>query len=447
MTDTLLMDKESLESLSFTEVLAYFTDLKTEMPAFSPLADTLKSEIYQKDLSDPLLKGRTILLSYGGSTAYGLNKPNSDVDIRGIFMPDFPDYTTLTFKYPLRHKDNKELKAEHPCYIYSDFDRVGTYLNSDLDLRLHELSKAISLMGSANPDVFELLFCLPEHRIANAVGQKLVDNREIFLSRSGLKKSYKSYAKGLLSQFRYILSHDLAEQRVIYYNSLVNSLLETLSKIPEFRPEMLDFYLVVDGERIATPLSDISFTVWYSYAESGVVSYELKIGDKSVTCDNIKLGLDMHLTGIPIERYKEIFNRIERLIETTTYTGLTQRNKRPLNKMSKHAACLLQLYIIGTSLLRGCYDTAVYQAKHHNLLKAIREGLWCHITEAGGTERIYFDKAFFDCLDYFEGEFDKACAETKLPVEPDYRAIQQLHTEILTDWFGVTEPTGRTLIL
>lgn len=300
-------------------------------------------------------------------------------------------------------------------------------------------------MGSANPDVFELLFCLPNHRLVNSLGQKLVDNREMFLSKSGLQKSYKSYAKGLLSQFRYILSHELAEQRIVYFEGLVQSLMGSLSGVQGFRPEMLDFYILIDGERINTPLSDISFTVWYSYAESEVVSYELEIGGKSVTCDSVQLGLDTHLTGISVEHYKEIFSRINRLLESTNYTGLTQRNKRPLSKMSKHASCLIQLYIIGTSLLRGCYDGAVYQTKYHNLLKAIRNGLWCHLTDNGAEEHLFFDKAFFDCLTYFEEEFNRAYAETKLPAEPDYQAIRNFHTEVLTDWFGVTKPSGRII--
>lgn len=116
---TELNQKDKLESLSFNEVLEYFSELEVEMPDFQPLSDVLKNEVYKKNLSDPLLKDKVILLAYGGSTAYGLNKPTSDTDIRGIFMPEFSDCTALTFKYALRHKDDKALKSAHPYYIYT----------------------------------------------------------------------------------------------------------------------------------------------------------------------------------------------------------------------------------------------------------------------------------------------------------------------------------------
>ena len=111
-----------------------------------------------------------ILEDVTGSTAYGLNTENSDVDIKGIYL--LPTRKVLEMGFDPQHT---------------------TRDNTDPDWVYHEVGKFMKLVVSGNPTVTELLY-LNEYTELSPIGQMLIDNRDAFLSTKAVMNAYRGYA-------------------------------------------------------------------------------------------------------------------------------------------------------------------------------------------------------------------------------------------------------------
>jgi uncharacterized protein len=138
------------------------------------------------------VEARAILLTKVGSHSYGINTTNSDLDYKGIFIAPQEYY------WGLKVIEQKDRGWEQ------DSERFPS-LNGVKDLVFYELRKYLKLAQDANPNILELLFESLEfyEYIHPTVGQKLIDNRELFLSKK-IKYSYSGYA---YAQIRKIKSH------------------------------------------------------------------------------------------------------------------------------------------------------------------------------------------------------------------------------------------------
>ena len=138
------------------------------------------------------VEARAILLTKVGSHSYGINTDGSDVDYKGIFIAPKDYYLGLKV---IEQKDRG---------WEEDSDRFPV-LNGVKDLVFYEVKKYLKLAKDANPNILELLFESPKfyEYIHPTVGQKLIDNRELFLSKK-IKYSYSGYA---YAQIRKIKSH------------------------------------------------------------------------------------------------------------------------------------------------------------------------------------------------------------------------------------------------
>ncbi|MGH1394159.1 MAG: nucleotidyltransferase domain-containing protein [Trichormus sp.] len=121
---------------------------------------------------------RTILIGLAGSHGYGLNRPDSDWDFRGVFVA--PKRYYLGFDC-VEQKD-------------AGWDERGIFpfIDGNKDTVIYELKKVIQLLAGANPNVLELLW-LPSYPVLNSVGLHLIKHRELFLSKK-VKHTYSGYA-------------------------------------------------------------------------------------------------------------------------------------------------------------------------------------------------------------------------------------------------------------
>ena len=119
-----------------------------------------------------------ILESVVGSTAYGLNTANSDIDRLGIYIEPTINFSGL------------DLKTE------KDFSRVQT----QPDRTLHELGKFCRLALQCNPTILELLW-VPQDLLVTLTedGRQLRDRRFMFISAKQVHSSFMGYAT---SQFK-----------------------------------------------------------------------------------------------------------------------------------------------------------------------------------------------------------------------------------------------------
>jgi len=124
------------------------------------------------------IEKRTIFVGLSGSHGYGLNRPDSDYDYRGVFI--------APKKYYLG-SDKIEQKDK-------GWDEPGIlkFLDNNQDTVIYELRKVIHLLSGANPNVLELLW-LQEYPFITDVGKYLISHRNIFLSKK-VKHTYVGYA-------------------------------------------------------------------------------------------------------------------------------------------------------------------------------------------------------------------------------------------------------------
>lgn len=106
-----------------------------------------------------------------GSTAYGLNGPDSDIDRLGM-------YAEPTIKF-------------HGLYPPTRQD--ASIVQTKPDITMHEAGKFVHLCLSGNPTVMELLW-LSEYETKHALGQDLIDIRKSFLSARKVRGAYLDYA-------------------------------------------------------------------------------------------------------------------------------------------------------------------------------------------------------------------------------------------------------------
>jgi hypothetical protein len=124
----------------------------------------------------------TILLGYRGSIAHGMYVPQKkdgidDKDIMGVFVCPLRHY----LGFPHKKEDHKEI-------FYGEYDCVS-----------YEIRKMLSLLLKSNPNVLSSLWLdETDYIYVHPLGQKIIDNREIFVST----KAYHSFSGYAHAQFK-----------------------------------------------------------------------------------------------------------------------------------------------------------------------------------------------------------------------------------------------------
>ena len=132
------------------------------------LVKEIKKEKYIFLKENKHLGSNIILLTLGGSRAYGTNNESSDWDWRGC---------ALNTKMQILTNENFE-----------------QFINEQTDTTIYSFNKLISLLVNVNPNTIEMLGCLPEHYLyLSPVGQELLDHAHMFLSKKAVY-SFGGYA-------------------------------------------------------------------------------------------------------------------------------------------------------------------------------------------------------------------------------------------------------------
>lgn len=145
------------------------------------------------------LEERTIILAPTGSYAYGTNTDESDKDYKGVCIPPVEYYLGLDAFNEYNNSGGKNFKNT----------------KDDVDVNIIHVNKFVKDAMQGVPNNIEILFVRPEDYIkVTELGQVLIDNRHLFLSKQ-IQKKFGGYAYSQIQKLRAKKSNGTGRQDLI----------------------------------------------------------------------------------------------------------------------------------------------------------------------------------------------------------------------------------------
>lgn len=280
------------------------------------IKEKLKSDEYDFLRKDKNLDSNIIILTLGGSYAYGTNNENSDIDIRGV---------TLNTKNNL-------------LGINNNFEQ---FQNENTDTTIYSFNKIVKLLLNCNPNVCELLGNKPEHYFyVSSIGQELIDNAHLFLSKKAVY-SFGGYAN---QQLRRLENKS---------NRLVGQ--------------------AQNEEHIYKTIEHAAYDFKNRYFDMPEDTIKLYI-DKAVQEGyDTEIFMDVNLHHYPLRDYKGMWSEMQSIVKA--YGKIGKRNEKAIeqNKLGKHMMHLIRLYMMCLDILEK-EEIVTYRENEHDLLMDIRNG-------------------------------------------------------------------------
>lgn len=146
------------------------------------------------------LAKQTILLTRAGSRAYGTNRPNSDVDVRGVCV--VPSRVRNGFLNHFEQADGLAVQEGFKHFLSKEEQEIVNA--TKLDGCVYALPKFMALAAECNPNILDVLFVSEEDVLLETrAGALLRSNKREFLSKKALY-TFSGYAK---SQLKRIETH------------------------------------------------------------------------------------------------------------------------------------------------------------------------------------------------------------------------------------------------
>lgn len=319
----------------------------------------LQGKEYDFLREDKKLGSNIILLTLGGSHAYGMDKEGSDLDVRGI-----------------------TLNQKEEILLGTDFEQV---VNVDTDTTVYSFNKIIELLSKCNPNTIEELGCSPEHYLfVSDVGEKLLENRKMFLSKICIH-TFGGYASSQLRRMENKAARLVGQAQNEEY---------ILKSIQNAQYDFKNRYY---------PLNDSNVNLYIGKAVQE--GYESEIF------------IDANLNHYPLRDWAGMWNEMKAIV--SSYTKIGKRNEKAMShdKLGKHMAHLIRLYMMCIDILEK-EEIITYRIDEHDLLMSIRNGEYLDSNRQPTT-------AFYDLLNEYEKRFEYAKQNTSLPDVPDYKKINE----------------------
>ena len=304
------------------------------------------------------LGNRIILLGLGGSHAYGTNNANSDIDFRGITLNMPSDLIGLT-----------------------EFEQ---YEDEHTDTVIYSFNKIVKLLLECNPNTCEILgLDEDQYLIKTPLGQELIDNRDLFLSKRAAK-SFGGYASAQLRRLQNAIARDSmpqAEKEQHILNSVRNALDDFNRRYDDFDNGSIKLYI----DQAVTPSLETEIFV------------------------------DANYSHFPLRDYEKMFSTMNTVIRE--YDKIGKRNKKKDdNHLNKHAMHLIRLFMMAIDILdKGIIKT--HRTEDLDLLLKIRNGGF-------QKEDHTFTSEFYDILNHYERELERTTKESLLPDNPDMDKVE-----------------------
>ena len=279
------------------------------------IKEKVASDEYDFLRTNEHLGNHIILLTLGGSHAYGTNVESSDLDLRGC---------ALNTKMQILTNEN--------------FERFD---NKKTDTIIYSFNKLISLLIDINPNTVEMLGCRPEHYLyIHPIGKELLDNAHMFLSKKAVY-SFGGYADQQLRRLDNkavrLVSQSQREQHVL--NSIKNAYVTFPERYFDFSEDNIRLYI-----------------------------------DKSEQEEyDTEIFMDVNFHHYPLRDYKSMWSEMNNIVKD--YSKIGKRNKHAIEheKLGKHMMHLVRLYYMCFDILEN-EKIVTYRENEHDLLMDIRNG-------------------------------------------------------------------------
>lgn len=261
------------------------------------------------------LGNNIILLTLGGSHAYGTNIETSDVDVRGCALNSKADILTN-----------------------QNFEQ---FVNEETDTTIYAFNKLITLLSNVNPNTIEILGCKPEHYLyLSPIGQELLDNKHLFLSKKCVY-SFGGYATAQLRRLdnKAVRLATQPEREIHILNSVNNAAYTFKDKYFTFDEDAIKLYI-----------------------------------DKSEQEEyDTEIFMDINLKHYPLRDYSNMWSEMNNIVKE--YNKLGKRNSHAIEhgKLAKHMMHLVRLYLMCLDILNDG-EIITYREKDHDFLMDIRNG-------------------------------------------------------------------------
>ena len=278
----------------------------------------LSTKEYEFLHTDPRLGNRIILLGVTGSYGYGTEREGSDIDFRGITL---------------------ELPSD--LIGFTEFEQ---FEDRETDTVIYGFNKIIRLLLSCNPNTIEILGIEPEkYVIRTDIGQELLDNRDMFLTKRAAE-SFGHYADAQLRRLQNAIARDSMSQP------------DREEHIIRSVKHALEDYNRRSGE-----------------SDSGVT--KLYIDDAVTEGLEKEIFIDGEMKHFPLRKYNDMMNSMNIVIRE--YDKIGKRNRKKDDRhLNKHAMHLVRLFMMGIDILK--YQTIRTRRPDDELelLKSIRDGYY-----------------------------------------------------------------------
>lgn len=279
------------------------------------IKNSLNSEEYDFLRENKRLGNSIVLLTLGGSHAYGMDKEGSDLDIRGI-----------------------ALNSKEEILLGQDFEQV---VDENTDTTIYSFNKIIKLLTNQNPNVVEMLGLKPEHYLhLSNIGNELIENRKMFLSKVCIH-TFAGYAGSQLRRMENKAARLVGQTQNEAY---------ILKSINNAKYDFKNRYF---------PMNDGSVNLYTDKAVQD--GYDTEIF------------MDIDLKHYPLRDWAGMWNEMKAIV--SSYKKIGKRNEIAMNKdkLGKHMAHLLRLYMMCIDILEK-EEIITFRENEHDLLMSVRNG-------------------------------------------------------------------------
>lgn len=261
------------------------------------------------------LGSNIILLTLGGSYAYGTNVEGSDVDVRGV-----------------------ALNTKEEILTNKNFEQ---FVNEATDTTIYSFNKIINLLINVNPNTCEMLGCKPEHYLyLSPIGKELIDNRHLFLSKKCVH-SFGGYANQQLRRLSSKSARNVGQSEQEQY--------------------------------ILSSIQNAAYNFKHDFFEYDEDSIKLYIDKSNQEEYDTEIFMDINLKHYPLRDYKCMWSVMNNIVKEYSKIGKRNQNAIEHNKLAKHMCHLIRLYYMCFDILEK-EEINTYREVEHDLLMDLRNG-------------------------------------------------------------------------